>query len=131
MPEVKIASVPELHRIVAASGLRPVFLKFSAGWCGPCKRITPYWHTIAAQYSRLAVFAEVDFDACRAVADLFQVTSLPTFVATCNVQNKLVGGNPETLQTWVEAHLEKIYPVPKEQQASLEQKSREQYPTPP
>jgi thioredoxin 1 len=54
-------------------------LKFSAEWCGPCKNIAPYYHTLAEEFKSIS-FYEIDVDRSEDITDTFKVTSMPTFV---------------------------------------------------
>ncbi|MBT0771887.1 thioredoxin fold domain-containing protein [Kineosporia sp. J2-2] len=59
---------------------RPVLVDFSAGWCPPCQMIEPVLEQIAAdEAARLRVLT-LDVDENPVVADLYQVTSMPTLV---------------------------------------------------
>eukprot|EP00035_Acanthoeca_spectabilis_P024468 m.453945 g.453945 ORF g.453945 m.453945 type:complete len:198 (+) comp20579_c0_seq1:191-784(+) len=59
-----------------ASGT-PLVAKFTADWCGPCKRIAPTFASLAAESG--AVFVEVDVDVAGEVAKGAGASALPTF----------------------------------------------------
>jgi len=56
-------------------------LKFSADWCGPCKRISPLFENLSKdeKYS-LIYFAEVDIDIAQDICKEYEIEGLPTFV---------------------------------------------------
>lgn len=57
-----------------------VILKFSAPWCGPCRRIAPEIEKLANLYPDIH-FYEVDIDEATELADHFEVKAVPTFIA--------------------------------------------------
>lgn len=74
-------------------------IKFSAKWCGPCKKIQPLYNQLAASCSN-AFCLSVDVDECKEAAERFAPTALPTFlvVANGNIKGTLKGANPAGLQ---------------------------------
>ncbi|MBN2054257.1 thioredoxin [bacterium] len=64
--------------VVKASGL--VIIDFTASWCGPCKRIAPILHDLAAEYAGRIKVTKVDVDENRDLAVQFRVASIPTIV---------------------------------------------------
>ncbi|XP_021566575.1 thioredoxin-like [Carlito syrichta] len=61
-----------------AAGDKLVIVDFSAMWCGPCKMIKPFFHSLSEKYSSM-VFPEVDVDECQDVASECAVKRMPTF----------------------------------------------------
>ncbi|MBO8905147.1 thioredoxin, partial [Staphylococcus aureus] len=59
-------------------GDKLVVVDFSATWCGPCKMIKPFFHSLCDKYSNV-VFLEVDVDDCQDVAADCEVKCMPTF----------------------------------------------------
>ena len=84
----------------------PLFLKFSAEWCGPCKRIQPFYEQLASTYSS-AVFIHIDVDELDGISEVYRVQSLPTFsvIKNGNYQELLKGSNSQQLQQVVEMNL--------------------------
>jgi thioredoxin 1 len=59
---------------------RPVLVDFSATWCGPCKKIEPLVHEIAAEYDGRLKVVKVDVDRARDTAAKFAVMAVPTLL---------------------------------------------------
>ena len=85
---------------------RTTFIKFTATWCGPCKRIAPEFKRLATEYPENA-FVEVDVDECTELSRKFGITAMPTFVAyseKTDVLEVVRGANPATLERLVKNH---------------------------
>jgi thioredoxin 1 len=59
---------------------RPVLVDFSATWCGPCKKLEPLVHEIAAEYDGRLKVVKVDVDRARGTAAKFAVMAVPTLL---------------------------------------------------
>ncbi|XP_057576592.1 thioredoxin domain-containing protein 8 [Hippopotamus amphibius kiboko] len=68
----------ELKALLKSAGNKLVVIEFSAKWCGPCKRICPLFHAMSAQY-RNVMFANVDVDNARELAQTYHIKAIPTF----------------------------------------------------
>jgi thioredoxin 1 len=69
----------ELDSIIKSTdGL--IVVDFFADWCGPCKRIAPKIEQWATQFPSIT-FLKVNSDENEESSAIFEVTSLPTFVA--------------------------------------------------
>ncbi|ELR58097.1 Thioredoxin domain-containing protein 8 [Bos mutus] len=71
-------SQDELKAFLKAAGNKLVVIEFSAKWCGPCKRIYPVFHAMSVQY-RSVMFANVDVDNARELAQTYHIKAVPTF----------------------------------------------------
>ena len=63
-----------------------VFVDFWAEWCGPCRSFAPVYDKISEEFPGV-VFAKVDTGAEQALAQGFQITSIPTLMA---IRDKVV-----------------------------------------
>lgn len=57
-----------------------VIVKFTAEWCGPCKRIAPYLSKLMEQYDKIS-YVEVDVDEGGNIASYLRIRSVPTIVS--------------------------------------------------
>ncbi|NP_001402970.1 thioredoxin domain-containing protein 8 isoform X2 [Bos indicus] len=73
-----IRDMDELKAFLKAAGNKLVVIEFSAKWCGPCKRIYPVFHAMSVQY-RSVMFANVDVDNARELAQTYHIKAVPTF----------------------------------------------------
>ncbi len=93
--------------VMDASMQVPVVLDLWATWCGPCKTLSPILERLADEYAGRWLLAKVDVDANPAIAQAFQVQSIPSVFA-------VVGGRPLPLfqgalpEQQVRAYLEEL-----------------------
>ncbi len=73
--------------VLPASMQVPVVVDFWAGWCEPCKQLTPVLEKLAEEYQGRWILAKMDVDANPSLAGAVGVQSLPTVMA-------VVGGQP-------------------------------------
>ncbi|XP_034871989.1 thioredoxin isoform X2 [Mirounga leonina] len=60
----QIESKYAFQEALNSAGDKLVVVDFSATWCGPCKMIKPFFHSLSEKYSNV-VFLEVDVDDCQ------------------------------------------------------------------
>lgn len=66
---------------------KPVLIKVSAEWCGPCKLIAPYYDQLAEELSDKIIFAELKVEGENAeIAKKLKVNSIPAFFIFKNGQ---------------------------------------------
>ncbi len=73
----QVTTAEALDALVASANGQPVLVDFYATWCGPCRSTAPNVNAIAAEGHRVAV---VDVDAAQALAQQYQVESIPTLL---------------------------------------------------
>lgn len=59
---------------------KPVLVDFYADWCGPCRAMAPTIEELSHELSGTAVVGKVDVDANQALAEQYQVMSIPTLI---------------------------------------------------
>uniref|UniRef100_A0A8C6HJ07 Thioredoxin domain-containing protein n=1 Tax=Mus spicilegus TaxID=10103 RepID=A0A8C6HJ07_MUSSI len=74
----RIKNVSELKELFSDAGNKLVVVEFSAKWCGPCKTIAPVFQAMSLKYQNV-MFAQVDVDSSKELAEHCDITMLPTF----------------------------------------------------
>lgn len=71
---------------------KPVLIDFFAGWCGPCRMLSPVVDEIANEREDIKV-CKVNVDEESELAGLFQISSIPTLavIKDGNVVGGVVG----------------------------------------
>uniref|UniRef100_A0A673VUQ2 Thioredoxin domain-containing protein n=1 Tax=Suricata suricatta TaxID=37032 RepID=A0A673VUQ2_SURSU len=79
-----------------------VVVDFSAMWCGPCKMIKLFFHSLSEKYSNEA-FREADMGDCQGVASECEVKCMPTvqFFKTGQKVGEFSGANKEKLEATI------------------------------
>jgi thioredoxin 2 len=65
---------------VVANSQIPVVIDFWAPWCGPCKMMGPEFAKAASVFPLKALFAKVNTQDEQALAQRFDVRSIPTLI---------------------------------------------------
>lgn len=73
---VKISGDASLKKDVLESKL-PVVVDFYADWCGPCKMLAPIVEDLAKEYDGKVVFYRINIDKNEALANKFEISSIP------------------------------------------------------
>lgn len=90
---------------LAAAGPKLVVVDFTATWCGPCKRIAPFFDELSTKYPK-AVFLKVDVDQCQETAAANGVSAMPTFICFRNKTkiDKIQGADNKALEDKIKQH---------------------------
>ncbi len=59
---------------------KTILLDFWAEWCGPCRMIAPVVEEIAQEYAASLKVGKVNVDEETELANMFNITSIPTLV---------------------------------------------------
>lgn len=80
-----------------------VVFDFYATWCGPCKALAPQLEALAAASVGKAGFYKVDVDDLQTVADLYQISAMPTILILKKGQvfGRVQGANLAAIQDYV------------------------------
>jgi len=88
------------------AGAKLVVVDFTASWCGPCKRIAPFFEEMSTKYTR-ATFLKVDVDECQETAAANGVSAMPTFIFFRNKTkvDRVQGADTAALEEKVKQHM--------------------------
>ena len=73
-----------------------VVVDFTAKWCGPCRKITPFMEEIAKTYEDSVEVVKVDVDQSKPLAKKYTIRSIPAvlFFKNGDVVETIVGVQP-------------------------------------
>ncbi|MFJ9432099.1 thioredoxin family protein [Streptomyces sp. NPDC101490] len=76
---------------------RPVLVKFTAGWCGPCRQLKPVLRAIAAEEADRLRIVEIDVDRNPETTLRYGVLATPTMLLfrAGEPVKSLVGARPK------------------------------------
>ena len=82
MSEIMITS-ENFDRVVMQSE-KTVLIDFWAGWCGPCRMLSPIIDEIEEEYADTVTVGKINVDEQPQLAAAFGVESIPTLIAFKN-----------------------------------------------
>jgi len=99
-------SVKSLNTLVEKSEL-PIFILYSASWCGPCQNIKPIFITLSQQYGDKAHFIIIDVDEFPGLAKKNGIQSMPTFLflVKTKIVEKITGSSKDTLSKLISKYV--------------------------
>jgi putative thioredoxin len=85
--------------VIEASRDALVLVDFWAGWCGPCKQLTPVLEKVVASYGGKVRLVKIDTDAHPGIAGQLRIQSLPTVYAFRDGRplDGFMGAQPESV----------------------------------
>uniref|UniRef100_A0A8C2P1R2 Thioredoxin domain-containing protein n=1 Tax=Capra hircus TaxID=9925 RepID=A0A8C2P1R2_CAPHI len=95
---ISILETYAFQEALNSAGEKLVVVDFSATWCGPCKMIKPFFHSLSEKYSNV-VFLEVDVDDCQ-VCEGCSATSNGNSIFSQQV-SEFSGANKEKLEATI------------------------------
>lgn len=75
----KYATEQEFKDSIVCSDGKPVFVQFSAEWCGPCSAIEGNMTEFAAKYADKMHFRYLDADEYEDLFSEYEIANMPTF----------------------------------------------------
>ncbi len=78
MPATHFSAADFKARVLQSD--KPVVVDFYADWCGPCRAMASVIEELAHELNGSAVVGKVDVDANQALAEQYQVMSIPTLI---------------------------------------------------
>lgn len=102
----KVNSKQKFDEIIQNSKV-PVFVKFTASWCGPCKMMIPVIEKLASELTNVK-FLEIDVDDSDGLSETYFVSSVPTMMIFKDGQkmNETVGALPyDELKSFIKQYL--------------------------
>ena len=83
--------------VLEASKTKPVLVKFTAIWCGPCRAMAPILENITSEYSDKIEIFDLDTDENSKTALVYNITSIPTMMVFVDgkVAKTMIGAKPK------------------------------------
>lgn len=72
-----VTDISEYQNLISK---RNCVVKFTATWCGPCKRIGPKFTKLAQEYAPNIKVLEIDIDEAQEITNFEDVKSIPLFL---------------------------------------------------
>ena len=104
-----LTNFKEYKELISTS---PCVVKFTAEWCGPCKRIGPTYTRLATEHNETINFLEINIDKASEITNFEDVRSIPLFVFYNNNDKlddlRIQGANDNTLVSNVEEFVKQV-----------------------
>eukprot|EP01039_Chlorochromonas_danica_P005712 gene5712-6296_t len=113
--EEPIAISSEAHwqeAVVCSQWGRPVFARFTATWCRPCRAVQPLFQKLCADHSGEADFVSVDVDDLDEIATAHQAVPIPTIICFFGgvAYDRMAGSDGDKIRRFVQRCLEELRP---------------------
>ena len=97
---IYINSTEEFDNLIENNTL--VVVDFTATWCGPCKKIGPYFDSLSQEFTSIT-FVKVDVDENEELVSRYEVSCMPTFMVIRNKEkvDEMSGAAEEQLKQMV------------------------------
>lgn len=87
------------EKVIEASKTKPVLVKFTADWCGPCRQIAPILEDIAGEKGDAMSLISLDTDMNTKTVIAYNVSSIPMMLLFVNgeVVKTVIGTRPKAI----------------------------------
>ena len=98
----------ELAELVSEK--KPVIIKFTATWCGPCKRIAPTFNRLVEKVKHLVDIVIVDADEGSDICSSLKVRGYPSFLSYVNgeMAESMIGADDDELLAFFKATISRL-----------------------
>ena len=98
----------ELKELVSKK--KPLIIKFTATWCGPCKKIAPIFNNLTEKVKHLVDVVIVDADEGSDICSALKVRGYPTFISYVNgeMSESLIGASESELLAFFKATISRL-----------------------
>lgn len=98
----------ELAELVSKK--KPVIIKFTATWCGPCKRIAPTFNKLVEKVKHLVDIVIVDADEGSDICSSLKVRGYPSFLSYVNgeMAESMIGADDDELLAFFKATISRL-----------------------
>lgn len=104
----EITSVEEFNKYIDIKDIL-IICYFTASWCGPCKRISPFVNEVSSnkKINEKLKIMKIDVDINPEITEECDVSSMPTFQFYINNEkiDEFTGADKEKLTEYIKKHI--------------------------